>query len=105
MLLLQQLTLKVSVIQKNFCQSKHCLHSGLSKLFLHFQKLFFKSNPEFKWLSEVVKMMFMFVGDVVAATINTYSICHTKILLSEQTLLTQWSVRTFFAISEISFEE
>ena len=25
--------------------------------------------------------------------------------LSEQTLLIQWSVKTFFAISEISFEE
>ena len=28
-----------------------------------------------------------------------------KILPLEQTLLTQWSVKTFFAISEISFEE
>ena len=48
------------------------------KTFLHFQNLFLKSNPEFKWLSEVVKTVYMFVDDVVAATINTESICHTK---------------------------
>ena len=28
-----------------------------------------------------------------------------KVLLSEQTLLIQWSVKTFYAFSEISFEE
>ena len=71
MLSLQQLTLKVSVIQKVLLSEQTLLYSGLSKLFSHFQKLVLKSNPEFKWLSEVVKTMYMFVGDVVAATINT----------------------------------
>ena len=64
-----------------------------------------KSNPEFKWLSEVVKTMYMFVGDVVAATINTKVSVIQKILPLEQTLLRQWSVKIFIAISEISFEE
>ena len=46
-----------TVVCQNFCS--------------HFQKLVLKSNPEFKWLSENVKTMYMFVGDVVAATIYT----------------------------------
>ena len=41
------------------------------KFFSHFQKLVLKSNPKFKWLSKVVKTIYMFVGDVVAANINT----------------------------------
>ena len=57
--------------KKFYCQSKHCLYSGLSKLFSQFQKLVLKSDPEFKWLSKVVKTIYMFVGDIVAATINT----------------------------------
>ena len=52
-----------------------------------------------------VKTIYMYVGDVVTATINTYSICHTENFTVEQTLLIQWSVKTFLAFSEISFEE
>ena len=71
MLSLQQLTLKVSVIQKNFLSEQTLLIQWSVKISLHFQKLDLESNPEFKWLSEIVKTMYMFVGDVVAATINT----------------------------------
>ena len=63
------------------------------------------SNPEFKWLSEVVKTMYMFVGDVVAQQLILKVSVIQKILLSELTLLIQWSVKTFLAFSEISFEE
>ena len=70
--------LKYLLYKKFYGQNKHCLYSSLSKLFSQFQKLVLKSNPVFKWLSEVVKTMYMFVGDVVAATISTKSICHKK---------------------------
>ena len=57
---------------KNFTvRANTALYSGQSKLFSQFQKLLSKSNLEFIWLSEIVKTIYMFVGDVVAATINT----------------------------------
>ena len=71
MLSLQQITLKVSVIQKILLSEQTLLIQCSVKTFSHFQKLVLKSNPEFKWLSEVVKTMYMFVGDVVVAIINT----------------------------------
>ena len=71
MLWLQQLTLKVSVIQKILLSEQTLLIQWSVKTFLHFLKLFLKSNPEFILLSEVVKTIYMFVEDVVAAKINT----------------------------------
>ena len=78
MLTLQQLTLKVSVIQKIILSEQTLLIQWSVKTFFAISELVLKSNPEFKWLSEVVKTMYMFVGDVVAATIYTKSICQTK---------------------------
>ena len=68
---LQQLTLKVSVIQIILPSEQTLLTQWWVSIFLQFQNIVLKSNPEFKWLSEVVKTIYMFVGDVVAATINT----------------------------------
>ena len=62
----------VAANTKNFTVRANTAYTVVCrKLFSHFQKLVLKSNPEFKWLSEVVKTMYKFVGDVVAATINT----------------------------------
>ena len=71
MLSLQQLTLEVSVIQKTLLSEQTLLIQWSVKTFFAFSKISLKSNLEFKWLSEVVKTIYMFVGDVVAATINT----------------------------------
>ena len=71
MLSLLHLTLKVSVIQKILLSEQTLLIQWSVKNFSQFQKLVLKSNPKFIWLSEVVKTIYMFVGDVVAATINT----------------------------------
>ena len=78
MLSLQQLTLKVSVIQKILLSEQTLLIQWSVKTFFAILEIILKSNPEFKWLSENVKTIYMFVGDVVAATLNTKSICHTK---------------------------
>ena len=71
MLSLQQLKLKVSIIQKILPLEQTLLTQWSVKTFSQFQKFVLNSNPEFKWLSEVIKTIYMFVGDVVAATINT----------------------------------
>ena len=68
MLSLQQLTLKVSVIHKILLSEQTLLTQWSVKTFFAISEMSFE---EFKWLSEVVKTMYMFVGDVVAATINT----------------------------------
>ena len=55
MLSLQQLTLKVSVIQKILLSEQTLLIQWSVKTFFAFSEISLKSNPEFKWLSEVVK--------------------------------------------------
>ena len=49
--------------------------------------------------------MYMFVGDVVAATINTYSMCITKTFTVRANTAYTVVCQTFFAFLEISFEE
>ena len=71
MLSLQQLTLKVSVIQKILLSAQTLLIQWSVKTFFAFSVVSFKEKSEFKWLSEVVKTMYMFVGVDVTATNNT----------------------------------
>ena len=100
-----KLHLKYLSYKKFYCQSKHCLYNGLSKLFLHFQKLFLKSNPEFKCFQKL-SIRFICLSEMLLLQQLTLKVSVIqKILLSEQTLLIQRSVKTFFAFSEISFEE
>ena len=76
--MLQQLTFKVSVIQKILLSEQTLLIQWSVRTFFAISEIILKSNLKFKWLLEVVKTMCMYVGDVVAATINTYSIFLTK---------------------------
>ena len=98
MLSLQQLKLKVSVIQKIFL-SEQTLHIQWSvKISLHFQKLDLESNPEFKWLSEVVKTILCLLEMLSLQQLTLRVSVIQKSLLSEQTLLKQWSVKTLSLI-------
>ena len=96
------LHLKYVSYKKFYCHSKNCLYSGLSKLFSHFQKLDLKSNPSLNGCRKLSKR-FICLSEMLSLQQLTLKVSVIqKILLSEQTLLIQWSVKTLFAFSEVS---
>ena len=105
MLSLQQLTLKVSVIQKILLSEQTLLIQWSVNLFSHFQKLVLKSNQSLNGCRKLSKRCICLSEMLSLEQLTLKLSVIVKILLSEQTLLIQSSVKTFIAFSEISFEE
>ena len=105
MLSLQQLTLKVSVVQKILLSEQTLLLQWSVKLFSHFYKLVLKSNPSLNGCRKLSKRCICLSEMLSLQQLTLKVFVIQEILHSEQPSLTRWSVKTFLANSEISFEE